>query len=118
MSYTKTIQKTQQRNRRRARIRARVHGTATKPRLSVFKSNTDIYAQLINDEAGETLAAANSRQITNGTKSERAAEAGKALAAAATKHGIEHAVFDRGGFIYTGRVKALADGVRDGGLQF
>jgi large subunit ribosomal protein L18 len=110
------------RQKLRWRIRAKVKGTAQKPRLSVFRSNKEIYAQLIDDTTGTTLASANSRQkdvaATTGTKVERAALVGKALAAKAKELGITTCVFDRGGYLYHGRVKSLADGAREGGLQF
>jgi large subunit ribosomal protein L18 len=106
------------RQKLRWRIRAKVQGTASTPRLSVFRSNSDIYAQLI----GTTLAAANSRQkdiaAQKGTKSEKAVLVGKAIAAKATSLGLTACVFDRGGYLYHGRVKAVADGARDGGLKF
>lgn len=106
------------RSRRRARIRAGVFGTKERPRLAVFRSNAYIYAQLIDDEAAHTLAAADSKKTTGKTPVEQAHEVGKTLAASAKKAGIEQVVFDRGGFIYAGRVKALAEGAREGGLQF
>ena len=104
------------------RIRSVVNGDAASPRLSVFRSNKEIYAQLIDDVKRTTLAAASSRvaDITNAkaTKSEKAAMVGKALAAKALAAGITSARFDRNGNLYHGRVKALADGAREGGLQF
>lgn len=116
-----TDQKTLRRQKLRWRIRAKVSGTAQKPRLSVFRSNKDIYAQLIDDTTGTTLAAANSRQkdiaATKTTKVEQSMEVGKALAQKAKSLGIEACVFDRGGYLYHGRVKALADGAREGGLK-
>lgn len=116
-----TDQKTLRRQKLRWRIRAKVSGTAQKPRLAVFRSNKDIYAQLIDDTTGTTLAAANSRQkdlsALTGTKVEKSMEVGKALAAKAKSLGIETCVFDRGGYLYHGRVKAVADGAREGGLK-
>ena len=110
------------RQKLRWRIRAKISGTAQKPRLSVFRSNSDIYAQLIDDTTGTTLAAANSRQkdiaAVAGTKVEKSANVGKMLAQKATALGIGTCVFDRGGYLYHGRVKALADGAREGGLKF
>lgn len=110
------------RQKLRWRIRNRVSGTATKPRLSVFRSNKDIYVQLIDDTTGTTLAAASSRQKDiagqQGTKSEKSVLVGKALAAKAIELGIEKCVFDRGGYLYHGRVKSVADGAREGGLKF
>lgn len=114
----KTAPKTQERNRRHARIRARVVGTAEKPRLAVFRSNKFIYAQLINDETGETLVAIDTRKIKGDSASAKASEAGKTLAMAAKKLKIETVVFDRGGFKYQGSVAAMADGAREGGLVF
>lgn len=115
-------QKVVRRQNLRWRIRARVKGTAQKPRLSVFRSNKDIYAQLIDDVTGTTIAAANSRQkdiaAQSGTKSEISALVGKSIAEKAVSLGLETCVFDRGGYLYHGRVKALADGAREGGLKF
>ena len=103
-------------------IRSKISGTAKNPRLAVFRSNKDIYAQLIDDATGTTLAAANSRQkdlaAVKGTKVEKSTAVGKALAAKAKSLGIETCVFDRGGYLYHGRVKAIADGAREGGLKF
>ena len=106
--------------RRHRRVRGKVAGTADRPRLAVFRSNRGIFAQLVDDETGRTLAAANwlGLKSAKGTKTDQAAEVGKAIAAAAKKAGIERCVFDRGGYLYHGRVKALADGAREGGLQF
>ena len=101
------------------RIRSKVHGTAEKPRLSVYKSNKFVYGQLIDDERGVTLASGSSRTAKAGQNDrERAHAAGQALAKEAGQKGIERIVFDRNGFIYTGRVRAFADGARDGGLMF
>ncbi len=109
------------RQKLRWRIRKNVNGTPASPRLSVFRSNKDIYAQLIDDANGVTLAAANSRQkdiaAVAGTKSEKAALVGKAIAQKALALGLETCVFDRGGYLYHGRVKSLADGAREGGLK-
>jgi large subunit ribosomal protein L18 len=117
-----TVQtKPQRRLRRRRRVRAKIRGTAERPRLSVFRSNKGIYAQLIDDGSARTLAAASWAQLPKsfkGTKTEQAAEVGKRLAANAKKAGVEAVVFDRGGYLYHGRVKALADGAREGGLKF
>lgn len=109
--------KGQSRERLHMRIRKKVRGTAERPRLSVFRSNVSIYCQLIDDLKGHTLAAASSRGCT-GTKSEQAAAVGKLIAEAAKAQGIQTIVFDRGGYRYHGRVKALADGAREGGLNF
>ena len=110
--------RTQLRTRRHGRIRAKVAGTSLKPRLAVFRSNKFIYAQLIDDEAGKTLAAASDMKITSGTKLERAAKVGEAIADLATKSNITSVVFDRGGFLYAGRVKTLAEAARAKGLAF
>jgi large subunit ribosomal protein L18 len=109
------------RERRHRRVRAKISGTAERPRLVVHRSNRGIEAQLIDDVAGKTLAYASHigvRKGFKGTKSEQAAEVGKQLAAVAKKAGIESVVFDRSGYLYHGRVKALAEGAREGGLIF
>jgi large subunit ribosomal protein L18 len=109
------------RKRRHRRVRGKVAGTAERPRLAVFRSNHGIAAQLVDDGSGRTLAAASWQELKKsfkGTKSEQAAEVGKLLAAAAQKAGVDACVFDRGGYLYHGRVKALADGAREGGLKF
>ena len=107
--------------RRHRRVRAKVHGTAERPRLVVFRSNRGIEAQLVNDDAGRTLASASHLALAKSFKGDKTAQAeavGKALAAAAKKAGVDACVFDRGGYLYHGRVKALADGAREGGLEF
>jgi large subunit ribosomal protein L18 len=114
----KAIEKQTKRTRRHTRIRSRVSGTALKPRLAVFRSNRYVYAQIINDETGTTLAAADSREEKGANMTERGAATGKTIAALAKKAGIESVVFDRGGFKYQGIIAALADGAREGGLQF
>lgn len=113
-----TTAKTYKRTRRHARIRARVIGTAARPRLAVFRSNRAIYAQLIDDEQGLTLAAADSRKEKGATARERATAVGTTLAGAAKAKGVEKVVFDRGGFQYQGVIAALADGARAAGLIF
>jgi large subunit ribosomal protein L18 len=104
------------------RIRKRVSGTSTKPRLSVFRSNSDIYAQLIDDNAGVTLAAASSKDkdiaAQKVDKSSKSKLVGNAIARKATELGLSQVVFDRGGNLYHGRIKAVAEGAREGGLQF
>ena len=112
--------KGQQRLRRRRRVRARITGTAERPRLSVFRSNRGIFAQLIDDRAGHTLAAVNWTEpdLRKVTATEQAKKAGELLAERAKAAGVETCVFDRGGYQYHGRVKALADGAREGGLAF
>jgi large subunit ribosomal protein L18 len=112
------LPKLQKRIKRHTRIRARISGTAARPRLSVFRSNTSIYAQLIDDVSNVTLASSSDLAITTGTKTEKATTVGKTLAEAAAKLGIKEIVFDRGGFLYAGRVKALADAARAAGLVF
>lgn len=109
--------KEQSRKRIHMRIRKKVNGTAERPRLSVYRSNKAIYCQLINDQLGHTLVAASSLGMT-GTNTAQAAEVGKLIAERAKAAGILNVVFDRGGYLYHGRVKALADGAREGGLQF
>lgn len=104
------------------RIRKRVIGSSTRPRLSVFRSNKDIYVQLIDDENGNTLASASSRQkdisAQKVAKVESSKMVGEAIAKKATELGIKEVVFDRSGYLYHGRIKAVADGAREGGLQF
>ena len=118
LMMNKTQQKQYNRMRRGNRIRAKVSGTADKPRLAVFRSTAHVQAQLIDDVKGITLAAAHDLKDMKGTKMERAVTVGKQLAVAAKAKGITTVVFDRGGFLYAGRVKALADAAREGGLQF
>ncbi|MBS1893202.1 MAG: 50S ribosomal protein L18 [Actinobacteria bacterium] len=116
-----TVQTPQQRRlRRRRRVRARVTGTAERPRLSVYRSNKGIFAQLIDDRKGHTLAAVNwiEPDLKSLTASAQAQKAGELLAERAKAAGIETCVFDRGGYQYHGRVKALAEGDREGGLKF
>ncbi len=110
--------KLQKRTRRHARIRSTISGTATLPRLSVFKSNKHISAQLIDDEKAVTLASAHSRDVKGKTMMEKSIAVGQAIAEKALAKKVSAVVFDRGGFIYTGNVKALADGARKGGLKF
>jgi large subunit ribosomal protein L18 len=113
--------KPQARARRHRRVRGKIFGTAERPRLVVFRSNRGIEAQLIDDLEGKTLAGAswlNLKKSFKGNKTEQAAEVGKLLAANAKKADVETVVFDRGGYLYHGRVKALADAAREGGLKF
>lgn len=116
------LTKSERRNKIRRRIRKVSFGTAERPRLSVYRSNKEIYAQIIDDTSGKTLAAASSRDKgmdgAKGTKTEMAAEVGKLLAKKALDAGIEAVAFDRGGYQYHGRVKSLAEGAREGGLKF
>ncbi|MDT8347791.1 MAG: 50S ribosomal protein L18 [Flavobacteriaceae bacterium] len=104
----------------RKRIRTQIAGTATKPRLSVFRSNNEIYAQLVDDVNAVTLVSASSRKDADskGNKVEAASAVGKAIAKKALDKGIEEVSFDRSGYLYHGRVKALAEGAREGGLKF
>jgi len=112
--------KIQGRARRRQRIRKKVTGTPERPRMTVFRSNKQIYAQVIDDTRGTTLACATSLRASagEGRKVDSAAAVGEALAAACLEKGITQVVFDRNGYMYHGRVRALADGARKGGLQF
>ena len=109
------------RARRQRRVRGKVSGTAERPRLVVFRSNRGIEAQLVDDDSGKTLASASHLALAKSFKGDKKAQAeavGKALAAEAKKAGVDTCVFDRGGYLYHGRVKALADGAREGGLEF
>jgi large subunit ribosomal protein L18 len=115
--------KTTRRQNIRFRIRRKIgEGTAQKPRLSVFRSNTDIYVQLIDDQNGQTLAAASSKEkaiaAQKVNKVEKGKLVGEAIARKAAELGIKNVTFDRGGYLYHGRVKSVADGAREGGLQF
>ena len=114
--------KTQRRQRIKYTIRKKIAGTAEKPRLSVFRSNSDIYVQLIDDVNGSTLASASSRQkdivAQKVNKTEKGKLVGQAIAKKATEIGLSTCVFDRGGYLYHGRVKAVAEGAREGGLKF
>lgn len=112
------VTKIQRRNKIKARIRGRVSGTAERPRMTVFRSNKQIYVQLVDDLAGRTLACASSKGIEQGTKCEIAAQVGKDIAAKAQGAGIETVVFDRNGYLFHGRIKSLADAAREGGLKF
>ena len=113
-----TITKPERRLKRRRRVRAKIVGTAERPRISVFRSNRGIFAQLIDDSAGRTIAAVawTEEPLRSLSRAEQSAEAGKLLAQRAKEAGIERAVFDRGGYQYHGRVRAFAEGVREGGL--
>ena len=106
--------------KRRKRIRSKISGTAERPRLSIFRSNKNIYAQLIDDVAGVTLASASTldENVSDATKVEQAAAVGKAIAEAAKAKNISAVVFDRSGYLYHGRVQALADAARENGLDF
>jgi len=113
------LSKTEKRQKIKRRVRRNIFGTAERPRLSVYRSNKEIYAQLIDDTTGETLVSTSSIEKAEGsTKTERSASVGKFIAEKAKEKGIETVVFDRNGFVYHGRIKALADGAREGGLKF
>lgn len=110
-----------QRLRRHKRVRGKISGTPERPRLNVFRSETNIYAQVIDDVAGKTLAAASSLEkdfACDGSKSDAAKKVGQMVAERAKAAGIDTVVFDRGGYVYHGRVAALAEGAREGGLEF
>ena len=115
-----TVSSPQRRLKRRRRVRAKVRGTAERPRIAVFRSNRGIFVQLIDDDAGRTLAAVNwtEADLRSLKPMEQANAAGKLLASRAKEAGVDTAVFDRGGYQYHGRVKALAEGAREGGLSF
>ena len=112
--------KTQQRQRRRRRVRAKISGTAERPRLSVFRSNRGVFAQLIDDRGGRTIAAVNwiEPELRELDPMDQAKRAGSLLADRAKAAGVETCVFDRGGYLYHGRVRALAEGAREAGLRF
>ena len=113
-----TLQKRMHREKRRKRVRRKVVGTAARPRLSVYRSNVHIYAQLIDDDAQTTLSAADSREVGEAeNRKDAARRVGALIASKAAEAGIESAVFDRGGNKYHGRIAALAEGAREGGLQ-
>ena len=116
------LTKNERRTRIKNRIRKVVSGTETRPRLSVFRSNKEIYAQLVDDVKGTTMVAASSRDKdiakAKGNKSEKATLVGKAIGEKALKAGVEQVAFDRGGYLYHGRIKSLADGAREAGLKF
>lgn len=112
------INKIERRIKIKFRIRKKIVGTAERPRLSVFRSNKQIYAQVINDKAGVTLAAASSLGFEKMNKTEQAKKVGLLVAERAKAAGIEAVVFDRNGYLYHGRVQSLADGAREGGLNF
>ncbi len=110
--------KIERRNKIKTRIRGKISGTAQRPRMTVFRSNKQIYVQLIDDLAGRTLVAASSKGIEEGTKTEIAAAVGEKIAQKALEAGINEVVFDRNGYLFHGRVKSLADAARKGGLKF
>lgn len=114
------LSKTEKRQKIKRRVRRNIFGSAERPRLSVYRSNKEIYAQLVDDNAGVTIASASSREkgVEGSTKSEISASVGKLIAEKGKAKGVEVVVFDRNGFVYHGRIKALADGAREGGLKF
>jgi large subunit ribosomal protein L18 len=112
------IKKTEKRIRLKAKIKAKISGTKERPRLSVFRSNKFIYAQIIDDTTKKTIVSANDVKMTKGTKTERAKQIGAEIAKLAMDNKISQVVFDRNGFKYTGRVKVVADSAREAGLKF
>ena len=112
------LSKLERRTRIKHRIRKIISGTAQRPRLSVYRSNKEIYAQLVDDVNGVTIAAVSSRDLKSSTKQEAAAAVGKAIAEKGTKAGVETVAFDRNGYLYHGRVKVLAEAAREAGLKF
>ncbi|BBL79568.1 50S ribosomal protein L18 [Rubrobacter xylanophilus DSM 9941] len=119
MTQTRVTRKRTQREKRHRRVRRKIFGTPERPRLSVYRSNVHIYAQIIDDIAGHTLAAADSREVGEAeSRVEAARKVGELIASRAREAGIERVVFDRGGYKYHGRVAALAEGARAGGLEF
>ena len=116
----KRVDSNKSRHRRHARVRAKIQGTTARPRLNVFRSLKSIYAQIIDDDKGVTICSASSieKDFDSGTKSESARRVGKLIAERAAKAGVTEVVFDRGGYIYHGRIKELAEGAREGGLKF
>jgi len=113
-----TKEKTLRRTRRKNRVRAKVSGTAKRPRLAIFRSNTQIAAQLIDDESQKTLCSVTTAKQKGKTKRERSVEAGAAIAAVAKDKKVSTVVFDRGGYLYAGNIKAFADAAREAGLKF
>jgi large subunit ribosomal protein L18 len=124
MADVQSKAKNEARRRRQRRVRAKIHGTAERPRLNIFRSNENIFAQVINDDLGHTIVSASTidkelaAQVDGKTKSEAAKIVGQVLGERAKQAGVDAVIFDRGGFQYHGRVAALADGARDAGLKF
>ena len=114
----KPVERNKARLRRHRRVRHKISGTAQRPRLCVFRSNKNIYAQLIDDVEGVTLASASSLGLASGSNKDAAKVVGEMIAAQALEKGVKEVVFDRGGYLYHGRVKELAEAARSGGLQF
>lgn len=112
------VTKQERRNKIKTRIRGKVSGTAERPRMTVFRSNKQIYVQLVDDSEGKTLVSASSKGMEEGTKTELAAKVGQVIAEKALAAGITEVVFDRNGYLFHGRVKSLADAARNGGLKF
>jgi large subunit ribosomal protein L18 len=115
---TQNNKKTEGRLRRHARVRSKIFGTEERPRLAVFKSNKFIYVQAIDDNLGKTIASASSLKIKSGTMMEKALKVGEEVGKALKTKGVSKVIFDRGGFLYAGHVKALAEGARGTGLEF
>ncbi len=115
---SKSKNKTEKRQRRHKKIRSTISGTSERPRFSVAKTNTALYLQLIDDTSGKTLVAASTRDMKGKTNTEKAFAAGKEIAKKAIAKDIKSVVFDRGGYVYTGKVKAVAEGAREQGLKF
>ncbi|TSC61374.1 MAG: large subunit ribosomal protein L18 [Parcubacteria group bacterium Gr01-1014_107] len=113
-----TVSNSKRRERRHRRVRAKIFGTKDKPRLAVFKSNKYIYGQIIDDEKGQTMVSSDTRREKKASPLAQAKAAGLKLAEKALKEGVKKVVFDRGGFLYAGRVKSFASGAREGGLEF
>jgi large subunit ribosomal protein L18 len=115
-----SLTKTQRRNRIRKRIRKTISGNSTEPRLAIFRSNKEIYAQLIDDQKGITLATASSREksVSGSSRIENSSIVGKLIAERSISAGMKTVKFDRGGYLYHGRIKSLAEGAREGGLKF
>ena len=112
------VTKQERRNKIKARIRGEVSGPAERPRMTVFRSNKQIYVQLVDDSEGKTIVSASSKGMEGGTKTEIAAKVGQAIAEKALAAGVTTVVFDRNGYLFHGRVKSLADAARNGGLKF
>jgi large subunit ribosomal protein L18 len=106
------------RERKHKRVRSRILGSTERPRLSVFRSNRFVYAQIIDDEKGKTLLSVNTRKENSGSPIDQARSAGKKLGKVAKEKGIKKVAFDRGGYLYTGKIKSFAEGAREGGLDF
>lgn len=118
MAQTRSTTQNEKRERRHKKIRTQIFGTAFRPRISVYRSNTALSLQLVDDQSGKTIKAASTGEIKTGSMLEKSKAAGELLAKRAVEVGITSVVFDRSGYVYTGKVKAAADGARSGGLHF